>query len=326
MTQETQFLMIKGSDARNVLASDLETFLADGWTAFSVSYVDPDASDTESLLLMAKDTDAIYIRPSDYSAYSAQGYHDVKMLYGAGRTLVTQDDRINFFDSIGDGLRADLKAYWNFNEASGTRADSTANDNDLTDVNSNVGSTTGKNGNAAQFTGTATKVLRMDSNANISIDPELPFYLFAWVKLNLAQIAGGGITLFDKGSDDLGEREYWLYYYDGDSKLHASNYNGNEAVTEVVEDATWYFLEFIYNPSLGDFGQFGIAINNGAFSMADLYEGGVSTFEHPLHVGNDDDDNYIGAGLIDASGILHRLPADYERTYLYNSGNGQALY
>lgn len=131
-----------------------------------------------------------------------------------------------------------------------------------------------------------------------------------------------------KGADSqAGEYEYSLHYYHPAEKFIFSNYNGDEAQSGAVADATWYFVECIYDPTLGSFGQIGIALNGGSFIMSNLYEGGISTFSHALYVGNDDNDNFIGAGLIDEAGIINdRLPTADERAYLYNSGTGRSLY
>ena len=262
-------------------------------------------------------------RSSRFGDYTTSDF-GVVMLETFANITVTN----NVVDTIGNAIRAALTAYWTFNETSGSRADSTGRSNTLTDVNSNVGAAAAKVGNGAQFTGTATKLLRRNHHADVAINPLNPFYLFTWAKLNLAQISGNGIVLYQKGLDSEGEIEYSIHYYDPAQKFIVSNYNGNEAQSSVtIADNTWYFVEFIYDPDLGDFGQFGIAINGGAFAMADLYEGGVSTFSHPLHVGNDDDDNFVGAGLIDEGGIINdRLPTSAERTYLYNGGTGRTLY
>lgn len=83
MTQQTQFLMTKGSDLINVTDDDLANYLADGWTPVDIRYSEGgEASDSASQVLMINGSDAIRVRPDSVLTYRAQGYSVKEILYG----------------------------------------------------------------------------------------------------------------------------------------------------------------------------------------------------------------------------------------------------
>jgi hypothetical protein len=84
MTQQTQFLMTKGSDYMNVTDDDLATYLAAGWTPVNIRYSEGgEGEDSASQILMVNGTDAIRVRPDSVLTYRAQGYSVREILYGA---------------------------------------------------------------------------------------------------------------------------------------------------------------------------------------------------------------------------------------------------
>jgi hypothetical protein len=90
MTQQTQFLMIKGSDITNVTDDDLATYLEAGWIPFNIRYSEGgEGEDTISQVLMTKDSDAIRVRPEAVLSYRAQGYSVKEILYGTGALKIS---------------------------------------------------------------------------------------------------------------------------------------------------------------------------------------------------------------------------------------------
>ncbi|HEY6073183.1 MAG TPA: hypothetical protein VIV15_07270, partial [Anaerolineales bacterium] len=88
MTQATQFLMVNGSQAMHVLAADVDTYLAAGWTIVNIHYSEGgEGEDTTSLILMVNGTDAIYVRAASVQSYQAQGYLARKIIYGASQII-----------------------------------------------------------------------------------------------------------------------------------------------------------------------------------------------------------------------------------------------
>ena len=97
MTQQTQFLMMKNNEALNILAADLDTYLAENWRVLNVVYsLDEESEDVQSQVLMVKGNDAIYVRPSMVADYEADGYHDVKMYYGSLQVLVQGGGNVDY--------------------------------------------------------------------------------------------------------------------------------------------------------------------------------------------------------------------------------------
>jgi hypothetical protein len=101
MTQSTQFLMVKGSAAMNVLADDLATYQADDWQIVNIRYSEGgEGVDTTSLVLVTKGADAIYIRAGSVAAYINNGYQVVKVLYGEDQIPIPlQDNNLVFLDT-----------------------------------------------------------------------------------------------------------------------------------------------------------------------------------------------------------------------------------
>src|SRR5689334_16748490 len=90
MTQKTQFLMVKGSDAMNVQPESLATYQAAGWSIVDLKYSEGgEGLDVTSQVLMVKDSDAVHVRPGAVASYQAQGYRAVKIVYGAAATVVS---------------------------------------------------------------------------------------------------------------------------------------------------------------------------------------------------------------------------------------------
>lgn len=242
------------------------------------------------------------------------------LLQGAGIQALT----VAPSDPIGDTLRADAVAYWKMDEVGGTRIDATTRGNNLLDVNSNVGSAAGKIDNAAQFTRNGAKILRINDNEDVVIKQAAPFYLWTWVTLSEVAISSG-VSLFQKGSSANTHREYWLNFFD----LFSFSIGNTSALSFVSPTSdTFYFVEAFYDPSAGDYGGIGIAVNRENFLTANLPSNisGVFLYHLPLYVGSDDNNEAPHSGLIDEAGILHRLPSQDERDYLYNSGAGRALF
>ena len=86
---------------------------------------------------------------------------------------------------------------WHLNEASGTRADSTSGNNDLTD-NNTVASAAGKFGNAADLERSNSEKLTITDAAQTGLDPVGNLITFgAWVK---PESVGSTAGIFDKES------------------------------------------------------------------------------------------------------------------------------
>lgn len=100
-TQQTQFLMVKGTDAINVQPSAVATYVAAGYRIVSMNYSEAgEGVDVTSQVLMVKGSDAIYVHPGSVPTYVALGYVKTKILYGASQTVVSvETGPLGFLDT-----------------------------------------------------------------------------------------------------------------------------------------------------------------------------------------------------------------------------------
>lgn len=92
MTQLTQLLVTKGSDAMHVQPASLAAYQAAGWQVKGVRYSEGgEGLDTTSLVLMVKSPDSIFVFPGSVASYLAQGYHVEKIRYGSAGLLLLND-------------------------------------------------------------------------------------------------------------------------------------------------------------------------------------------------------------------------------------------
>ena len=101
MTQETQFLMVHSGASMNVLADDLETYLAAHWQIQGMHYSEGgEGLDTTSQVLMVKGADAIRVRPGSVAVYRALGYEARQIIYGADAIVIdAQGGNLLFLDT-----------------------------------------------------------------------------------------------------------------------------------------------------------------------------------------------------------------------------------
>jgi hypothetical protein len=101
MTQQTQFLMTKGSDVMNVTDDDLANYLAAGWTPVNIRYSEGgEGEDTTSQVLMSNGTDAIRVRPDAVLSYRAAGYTVKEILYGADGLKISNSITVTDVPSV----------------------------------------------------------------------------------------------------------------------------------------------------------------------------------------------------------------------------------
>jgi hypothetical protein len=88
MTQATQFLMVRESDAMFVLATDVDTYLAAGWSIVNIHYSEGgEGEDTVSRILMVNGSDALFVLAASVQTYQAQGYAARKIVYGSSEIV-----------------------------------------------------------------------------------------------------------------------------------------------------------------------------------------------------------------------------------------------
>jgi len=179
---------------------------------------------------------------------------------------------------------------WFLSEASGTRTDSTSNNNDLTDTNT-VTSATGQIDGAARFTAANEELLEVADNAGLSITGNIGYR--AWVKIK-SQPATTGLYGIGSKWGASGTRGYWFMYgyTDPNYKLQVAvsdngtnqEYNAYSDTSPLLATDTWKHVVFTWNTS----------------AETNIYVDGVSlgaTITNSITSINDNaQDFYVGSG------------------------------
>lgn len=127
--------------------------------------------------------------------------------------------------------RSEYKGVYHLQEVSGTRNDSTANGNNLTD-NNTVANGTGKVGTSADFERSNSEFLSKTDAASISTTGD--FVIRGWLKLEqLASSAGGLMALVSKYDFTNADREYLLGIRNTTDKFSIFYSSTGSATTEI---------------------------------------------------------------------------------------------
>lgn len=231
-------------------------------------------------------------------------------------------------------LLTSLVGYWTLDEASSTRADSTANANTLTD-NNTVTQAVGKVTNAAQFTAANSEWLSHTDNAALSTG-DIDFTIACWCYFDTVTGGDAGRVLVSRFLTGGNQREYALYYNLADhtpnnrftfavssAGTSATVTNLNATTFGAASTATWYFV-VAWHDSVNN--TLNIQINNGTVDSA-AYSAGVFDSTAPFALGSLFTTNattplYRMDGRIDEVGFWKKVLSSTERSTLYNSGNG----
>lgn len=228
-------------------------------------------------------------------------------------------------DPIGDALRADVKAYWKFDD-SGLLNDATGRGNTWTN-NGNVASATGKIGQAIAPNGTEQYLSRV-STADLTVGNG-SFTIAGWIYITafLGAEVGEG-ALFWK-SDNTADEIYLsiqnatrvIVFYTNDGDNYTSVFVPTSGQLSAEQ---WYFVEAwrnlndttinirLNNSDSQSMGTAGTNPTTSATTSIGAYAGGTHT-------------NRFN-GRVDEMGFWHRVLTTDERAYLYNSGAGRTLY
>lgn len=230
-----------------------------------------------------------------------------------------------FFPFVASAALTDnLIAYWNLNEESGTREDSTAANEDLTD-NNTVLFGTGKIGNAADFELSNSESL---SNAGITAGNGGDFSISMWVNYEAFTHDG---NLFTYGPASVANMLRIVLGTAGGNKMtvewwdNAVAHSSRTFTLPASSLGTWYHIVATFDVSAGQTGillyQDGSAVtptegDNAASSRSNTTElFALASFRASS--------NYFD-GLQDEIGIWDRVLTSAEVTSLYNGGAGFA--
>lgn len=214
-------------------------------------------------------------------------------------------------------LTDSIVAYWDLDEASGTRVDDPGA-NDLTD-NNTVTSNTGLISNAAQFTAANSEYLSRSDNTDLSTG-NIDFTFVAWAYLDSK---GANRSIVSKYSSSA-NREYNLYYGTTADRFIFEVSSDGTAVTTVTANnlgipaiSTWYFV-VAWHDAAND--TLNIQVNNGTVDSVS-YSAGVFDSTAPFMIGARNGAMFWN-GMLDEVGFWKRTLTAGERTQLYNSGAG----
>jgi hypothetical protein len=226
-----------------------------------------------------------------------------------------------YYNRTKRGLRKDLVAYWNLDEASGPRRDVLGIIN-LTD-NNTVTSAAGKVGNAASFDPANLEYLSCAHNAALSVTTHKT--ITGWV--NIADktvsrmiLSKGGTNIADtelRLDYDVSPDRFRWYISDGTAIRSCSSASlGSPSIN------TWYFFCVQYNFTTR---LLSCSWNNGALDV-----GGTALIADPINIGGvfaigrrANSSALHWSGMIDEVGIWNRLLSASEITQLYNAGSGK---
>lgn len=215
-------------------------------------------------------------------------------------------------------LNTGLTAYWKLDEASGTRVDSGANGQDLTD-NNTVTSNTGIINNAAEFIAANLERLSHVDSTTLSLG-DIDCTMAFWVYLSSTNTAMGIGNQYAAA----GSRSWRLLYFSSSAKFRIGVSNDGTTVTNhdstfVNPVASTWYLVIWWHDSVNDL----IGIDVSGTSNTSSYSSGIFDSTADFNVGRQDSGGTYWNGRIDEVGFWKRVLTAGERAELYNSGAGK---
>jgi len=209
---------------------------------------------------------------------------------------------------------ANLFAFWNLNESSGTRYDSSGNGRNLTQTFGTVSSTTGKIANCAYFDGLDGGGSRNSKlgSTSFGVDVLNNFSMSVWMKprsfSNFQHIIGAP---FQNG----------FYIGADNSNLTFNLYNGTVYGINAPSTAldTWHHYVFIREGNTLKLYADNVYIGSADITGESFDNGSV------FSVGGGEYNEYYFNGDIDALGLWTRALTESEIASLYNGGNGSEI-
>jgi hypothetical protein len=237
-------------------------------------------------------------------------------------TTIASEEPVSFiinphrFGGGAASLLTGVIAFWKLEEASGTRVDEVGS-NDLTD-NNTVTQTTGKIGNAAQFTAANSETLSIADNADLSFANTDDFTFSCWVYLDST---GGSQQLITKRTSNLtGTNLEYMLRTDAGVPTFYYGYGAGSfdsvASSTTLSTSTWYFILFWHDQTANTIN---VSVDNGSPNTATKL-GTIADQGNTFYLGGTTSE-FLN-GRLDAVGLWGRLLTSGEKAALYNSGNG----
>jgi hypothetical protein len=219
------------------------------------------------------------------------------------------------------GTCAGVISYWKMDEAAaGARADSTGTNN-LTDLNGNVSSATGKINAGALFGGNGSLYIASNSSVQVTGD----FTFSAWVRVDAQPANLSGIIA--KYGGGAGLQDYLLGYQSaaggGAGFLFGLPDGGTSfaLVGATVPNGQWHHLVGWFDSSDG---KARLRVDD-ATTYVSSASGVTTQSGSSLTIGSTDAGAYPLTGIVDEVGFWKRKLTSAEITALYNGGSGLPL-
>lgn len=242
-----------------------------------------------------------------------------KVLTSTERTSLYNGGAGKMYHDLSASEKTSLQAYWNLNEASGTRSDSHSTNN-LTDNNTVTAkpNTAYKDSDtAAQFTSANSEYLSVNDNASVSTG-DIDFSIAGWFYFDSLTPAG----LISKWSGVASTQEYVLYYSATGGNtfdFYVGNGSSNNHVSSTSPVVgTWYFVVAWHDSAANTIN---IQVNNGSVVSAS-HTTGVLDGTNAFQFGKDQGSSYHN-GRISNVGLWKKVLSSNDRTSLYNGGAGR---
>lgn len=220
-------------------------------------------------------------------------------------------------------LTDNLQGYWELEEASSTRLDSTANNNDLTEHGTGgVGQGTGIIDNCADFEKDDGDYLDISDGAQTGLDMTGDFTISMWVKSETQPATSNQNALITK-EDQSGNNGYSIFYHDTLGVRTCVSNSGNECKSFSGVDltnGTFFHLVFRFTDSSKEHSLW-------VDGVEETTQTGTKTppdTANAFVLGADVMGGTNHDGLIDEVGIWDRALTDAEIADLYNGGAGLA--
>ena len=213
----------------------------------------------------------------------------------------------------------DAEAFWNMEEASGTRFDQTTNNHDLTD-NNTVGQAAGIVDQAANFVAATDEYLSEADTAGLSAgNIDMSFSIWVYPNALLANK-----HTFSKIGTINANKEYVLLMRLATGAMRFDWFTdavGNKSsaqATDLLTAATWNYI-FCYHDATAN--EIGISINDGTIVTTAATGGNDGAAEFRIARENSTSNDWDGR--VDAFGVWRRRITAAEVTDLYNAGSGK---
>jgi hypothetical protein len=277
----------------------------------SLTRIDNDTRKLGSVRLGAMGVDAGTSGALYFDDFESRRYSYIGLLLDPGVDTGSPSESSSLLDG--------LISWWSLDETSGVRADSHGS-NDLADYNT-VGSTIGKQNNAASFVAADIEYLGIADNADLSLNGT-SFTVAAWVNLS-SKSSHRDIVL--KGYTSSNDYEYALIYNQTVDRFGfyvspdgVTSYNVIANNSDAPSTNTWYFVVAWYDGS-----SLNISVNNSSLDSIS-YSAGVYKGSQPFRLGYRGGYTYYLDGSLDEAFLYKRALTADERTWLYNGGQGRA--